>query len=100
MFSLELYACCAFRIRKLRIFCRITPALALGCLLLYALPATGQTASRQPQLSHSLRHGEFVSAVGRRAALLGTDERGFEAWVYPLKIFRELHLRFHIDGRI
>ena len=24
----------------------------------------------------------------------------FEAWVYPLKILRDLHLRFHIDGRV
>jgi glycogen debranching enzyme len=100
MFCLELSARCAFRTRKLRIFCRITPALALAAFLLYASPATAQNASGLPQLSHSIREGEFVSAVGRRAALLGTDDRGFEAWVYPLKIFRELHLRFHIDGRI
>ena len=32
--------------------------------------------------------------------MLGTDDGQFEAWVYPLKILRDLHLRFHVDGRI
>jgi glycogen debranching enzyme len=51
-------------------------------------------------MSRSERAGAFVSAIGRRAALLGTDDGHFEAWVYPLKILRDLHLRFHVDGRI
>src|ERR1700730_9678759 len=84
---------------------RIARAFALACLLLYALPAASRNASGLaqsglPQLSRAVRHGEFVSAVGRRAALLGAEEGRFEAWVYPLKILRDLHLRFHMDGRI
>src|SRR3984893_6513542 len=79
---------------------RIARAFALACLLLYALPAASRNASGLPQLSRPVRHGEFVSAVGRRAALLGAEEGRFEAWVYPLKILRDLHLRLHMDGRI
>jgi GH15 family glucan-1,4-alpha-glucosidase len=47
-----------------------------------------------------VRRGEFVSAVGRRSALLGNEEGQFEAWIYPLKIVRDLHIQFHIDGRV
>jgi glycogen debranching enzyme len=37
--------------------------------------------------------------VGTRAGLFGDESGHMEAWVYPLKIFRNLHLRFEIDGR-
>ena len=43
---------------------------------------------------------EFLSAVGTRAGVLGNEAGNFEAWVYPLKILRDFHLRFHIAGRI
>jgi glycogen debranching enzyme len=89
-----------FHVRKLRKLSGLTQTLALIWLLLYALPAASQNAPVLPQLSRSELHGEFVSAVGRRAALLGTNEGRFEAWVYPLKIVRDLHLQFHMDGQI
>jgi glycogen debranching enzyme len=37
--------------------------------------------------------------VGTRAALFGNEAGRFEAWVYPLKIFRNFRLLFHTDGR-
>jgi glycogen debranching enzyme len=79
--------------------CGIALALALLCLLCASSAAT-QRASALPEISRSERHGAFVSAVGRRAALLGTEDGQFEAWVYPLKILSDLRLRFHVDGRI
>jgi glycogen debranching enzyme len=85
-------------VRRHRI-CGTTLALALSCLPC-ASPAAAQSASALPEISRSERPGAFVSAVGRRAALLGTDDGQFEAWVYPLKILRDLHVRFHVDGRI
>ena len=70
----------------------------------WAAPLESQDAGRLPQISHQISHGVrsggFVSAVGPRAALLGKENGGFEAWVYPLKIVRDLHVRFHIDGRV
>jgi hypothetical protein len=63
-------------------------------------PAAAQNAALLPEVSRNVNQGEFVSAVGRRAALLGAFGGGFEAWVYPLKIFRDLHLKFHIAGQI
>jgi glycogen debranching enzyme len=64
------------------------------------LPITARNISSLPQLSHPVSGGQFLSAVGRRAALVGNKEGQFEAWIYPLKIFRGLHIRFHIDGRV
>jgi glycogen debranching enzyme len=80
-------------------------AIALLCMLVILAPSCGPVAAQNaaaplPEVSRNINPHEFVSAVGRRAALLGTVENGFEAWVYPLKIFRDLHLKFHIGGAV
>jgi len=51
------------------------------------------------ELSRPIRPWEFLSATGQRAALLGNEAGRFEAWVYPLKILRDFHLRFHVGDR-
>jgi glycogen debranching enzyme len=51
------------------------------------------------ELTRAVRPWEFLSAVGTRAGLLGNEAGRMEAWVYPLKIFRDFHLRFHEEGR-
>ena len=82
------------RVRKLG------TALAVASFFLCALPLASQDSSHLPRISHPARSGGFVSAVGTHAALLGSEGGRFEAWVYPLKILRDLHVRFHIDGRV
>jgi glycogen debranching enzyme len=47
-----------------------------------------------------VRPWEFLSAVGSEAGLFGNESGNIEAWVYPLKILRDFHLRFHTDARI
>ncbi len=73
-------------------------------MFLWAPPLESQDATPLPQISHQISHrvrsGGFVSAIGPRAALLGKEDGRFEAWVYPLKIVRDLRVRFHIDGRV
>jgi glycogen debranching enzyme len=63
-----------------------------------ALLASQATAPSM-ELSRPVRTWEFLPVVGRRAALLGNEAGQFEAWVYPLKIFRSFHLIFHLAGR-
>ncbi len=46
-----------------------------------------------------MRPWEFLSAVGTRAGIFGNEAGTLEAWVYPLKIVRDFHLVFHIEGR-
>ena len=51
------------------------------------------------ELSRPVRTWEFLPIVGTRAALFGNESGVMEAWVYPLKIFRNFHLTFHVEGR-
>jgi len=43
-------------------------------------------------------HG-FVSAIGRRAALIGTETGSFEAWAWPLKLLHGFELACHRAAR-
>ena len=52
------------------------------------------------ELSRSVRPWEFLCAVGTEAGIFGNESGNIEAWVYPLKILRDFHLRFHTDARI
>ena len=54
----------------------------------------------QLELSRTVRPWEFLPVTGTRAALLGNETGRMEAWVYPLKIFREFHLKLHTQGRV
>ncbi len=65
----------------------------LMCSVVFAVPS-GQSL----ELSRPVRPWEFVSATGTRAAILGNEQGTLEAWVYPLKILSDFHLRFHVDG--
>ena len=62
--------------------------------------ADAQSVPAPLELSRPLRSWEFLPAVGMRAGLFGNESGQFEGWVYPLKLFRGLHLRFHTDGRV
>jgi glycogen debranching enzyme len=59
-----------------------------------------QDNSRPLELSRAVRPWEFLPITGTRAGLLGDESGRMEAWVYPLKIFREFHLQFHTEGRL
>jgi len=51
------------------------------------------------ELTRTIRTWEFLPVVRTRAGLFGHETGRFEAWVYPLKIFRDFHLTFHVDDR-
>ena len=63
------------------------------------MPSGGQASSQNLELTRTIRSWEFLPVVGTRAGLFGNETARFEAWVYPLKIFREFHLIFHIGDR-
>jgi glycogen debranching enzyme len=62
--------------------------------------ADGASSSTSLELSRTVRPWEFLSATGTEAGLFGNEGGTVEAWVYPLKILREFHLRFHTDRRV
>jgi glycogen debranching enzyme len=58
-----------------------------------------QQSPKHLELTRTVRTWEFLPVVGQRAGLFGNETGRIEAWVYPLKIFRDFHLIFHIGGR-
>ena len=77
--------------------------IAAICLLLISFAATPVIAEQKSttlELTRTARPWEFLAAVGQRAGLFGNEAGNFEAWVYPLKIFRNFHLRFRTEGRV
>ncbi len=55
--------------------------------------------SGELELSRNARPWEFFCATGTRAGLFGNESGNLEAWIYPLKIFRNFHVRFLVEGR-
>ena len=73
---------------------------AAGILLLcLTLCVPGIAQSHDLELSRTARPWEFFCATGTRAGLFGNESGNMEAWVYPLKLFRNFHLRFLTEGR-
>jgi glycogen debranching enzyme len=73
--------------------------LAIIAFLLLTPAALGQETMRPLELLRPIRSWEFLPVAGTRAGLLGDETGRLEAWVYPLKIFRQFHLRFLVGGR-
>jgi glycogen debranching enzyme len=68
------------------------------CVLAAGL-CSAQQSSPALELTRTVRSWEFLPVVGTRAGLFGNETGNFEAWVYPLKIFRDFHLIFHAGDR-
>ncbi len=82
---------------------RVSIAVAVSMLLcaMFAQPEiiAAQPAQSALELSRPVRTWEFLPIIGMNAGLFGNESGQMEAWVYPLKIFRNLHLVFYVDGR-
>jgi len=51
------------------------------------------------ELSRPARSWEFLDAVGKHSSLFGSESGRFEAWVYPIKIFRDFDITFVTGNR-
>ena len=51
-------------------------------------------------LTRAARNWQFLDAVGPQAGLLGREDGSFEAWIYPLKLFRDFELKFRLGGTV
>ncbi|HYM76727.1 MAG TPA: amylo-alpha-1,6-glucosidase [Candidatus Dormibacteraeota bacterium] len=82
-------------VRRLRSVSRV------WLFLLSFLPSAfaADPSAQKLELTRTIRTWEFLPVVGTRAGLFGHENGRFEAWVYPLKIFREFHLTFHVGDR-
>ena len=75
------------------------PLLFLSLALIAVLAQFAAAQQPDAELSRSVRTWEFLPIVGTRAGLFGNESGRFEAWVYPLKLFRDFHLTFHVANR-
>lgn len=81
-------------------FLGCTALLSLTLVLpLFSSLASAQQAAKTLELSRTIRTWEFLPVVGTRAGVFGNEAGRFEAWVYPLKIFRDFRLIFHVGDR-
>src|ERR1017187_9220610 len=81
------------RVLYLLVICLLGAALSIG------QQSSPTPLTPTPELTRTIRTWEFLPVVGTRAGLFGDETGKFEAWVYPLKIFRDFHLTFHVGGR-
>src|SRR5712692_6560277 len=89
-----------FEWMRLRFFgASIVAAVMLGIGVPSGWSQQMQEKPHNLELSRAVRRWEFLPVTGTRAGLLGDESGRMEAWVYPLKIFREFHLEFHTEGR-
>ena len=79
----------------------VAPACIVWLCFLLVSPLARAAEPSQPslELSRPVRSWEFLPIVGMQAGLFGKESGQMEAWVYPLKIFRNFHLTFHVEGR-
>src|ERR1700736_6696277 len=52
------------------------------------------------EISRPARTWEFLDATGPKSSILGREDGTLEAYVYPLKIFKDFRLRFQLNGRV
>jgi glycogen debranching enzyme len=50
------------------------------------------------ELGRPARLGAFLDVAGRRSALFGYENRGLEAWAWPLKLVDSFELSFRLQG--
>jgi len=89
----------AFPLRRILRTSFFAPATVFSLVVL-AGTAPAQEPLHSLELSRAVRPWEFLPVTGMRAGLLGDESGRMEAWVYPLKILREFHLKFHTEGRV
>src|SRR5271165_3450539 len=51
-------------------------------------------------LTRAARNWQFLDAVGPHAGLFGREDGSFEAWIYPLKLFRDFNLKFRLGETV
>jgi glycogen debranching enzyme len=72
---------------------------ALCCQML-PLPGRLDLAPQGQTLRKPVQPHHFLEAVGRRGAILGTEDGTFEAWLNPIKLARDFRISVFFDGSL
>ncbi|MBS1855234.1 MAG: hypothetical protein JST11_07700 [Acidobacteria bacterium] len=83
---------------------RIVPLFAAACCAMSAqslpLPGKIDLAPPAPAIRKAVQSRHFLESVGRRGAMLGTEDGTFEAWLNPIKLARDFRLSVFFDGSL
>jgi glycogen debranching enzyme len=82
-----------FRDRSRRCFALLFLVATISCCL------EAQNKPTSLEMVREAHPWEFVDSPGQKAAIFGNEGGSLEAWVYPLKFFKNFHLIFHADKR-
>jgi glycogen debranching enzyme len=78
--------------------CACFSLIFVGAVMFLSSQLSAQETPPTPhllELSRPIRPWEFLPVTGTRAALFGNESGQMEAWIYPLKLFRDFRLVFH-----
>jgi glycogen debranching enzyme len=70
------------------------------CCQMMPLPARLDLAPQGTTLRKPVQPHHFLEAVGRRGAMLGTEDGTFEAWLNPIKLARDFRISVFFDGSV
>jgi len=54
----------------------------------------------EPSIQKPVQASHYLESVGRRGAILGTEDGTFEAWLNPIKAARDFRLSVYFDGAL
>ncbi len=64
------------------------------------LPGLLNLTPAEPVIRKAAQPRHFLEAVGRRGAMLGTEDGTFEAWLNPIKLARDFRISVFFDGSL
>ena len=70
------------------------------CAQTLPLPDRIELSSPQPVIRKAVQPRHFLESVGRRGAILGTEDGTFEAWLNPIKLARDFRISVFFDGAL
>jgi len=72
----------------------------MACCEPTTLAARFSLAAPEPAIRKRVEPRHFLESVGRRGAILGTEDGTFEAWLNPIKVLRDFRLAVYFDGSL
>ena len=64
------------------------------------LPGRVDLTPGKPVIQKPVQPRHFLESVGRRGAILGTEDGTFEAWLNPIKLARDFRISVFFDGSL
>ena len=64
------------------------------------LPGLLDLTPSEPVIRKPVQPRHFLESVGRRGAMLGTEDGTFEAWLNPIKLARDFRISVFFDGSL